>query len=437
MSKAFHLRRIALVEVKALAWLLVLAIVAFPAFASERVTVQQLAQAVADLHGKADREVAQRLTVLELTERLTRQRFEQMKAALPGDKSRQALLALTDASAFLDLPVADTLHDPAPDSATQGQIVSRAADFVVATISRMPDFFASRTTTRFQDSEVSEAAKSASVKGYGGSFISSDGGFFLKDKNTDTVTFRNGREVAESVTKKKSGSSVTVSSGLANWGIFGPLLGVVMADVMRGKIGWGHWEQGPQGKLAVFRYAVPKDRSNYTVRYCCFLSENGDISEFEAVPSYYGEIAIDPVSGSVFRLVLKTNLQPPALGSADEMPIERLDVLVDYGPVEIGGKTCICPVESTTISRAEALEFHGYTFYVNKKGKPDPNGNKLGHSEAPNLPKVTAINDVVFEDYHQFRGEMRILPADSADQDGTAPAPGAAAPPKPPTHLLP
>ena len=270
MSKAFHLRRIALVEVKALAWLLVLAIVAFPAFASERVTVQQLAQAVADLHGKADREVAQRLTVLELTERLTRQRFEQMKAALPGDKSRQALLALTDASAFLDLPVADTLHDPAPDSATQGQIVSRAADFVVATISRMPDFFASRTTTRFQDSEVSEAAKSASVKGYGGSFISSDGGFFLKDKNTDTVTFRNGREVAESVTKKKSGSSVTVSSGLANWGIFGPLLGVVMADVMRGKIGWGHWEQGPQGKLAVFRYAVPKDRSNYTVRYCCF-----------------------------------------------------------------------------------------------------------------------------------------------------------------------
>ena len=83
------------------------------------------------------------------------------------------------------------------------------------------------------------------------------------------------------------------------------------------------------------------------------------------------------------------------------------------------------------------MEFHGYTFYVNKKGKPDPNGNKLGHSEALNLPKVTAINDVVFEDYHQFRGEMRILPADSADQDGTAPAPGAAAPPKPPTHLLP
>jgi hypothetical protein len=431
MSRAFYLRRITSVEAKAPALLLLLAMFAFPAFASERMTVQQLAQALTDLHGMADRETAQRLTVFELTERLTRQRFEQMKAALPGDKSRQALLALADASAFLDLPAADTLHDPAPDSATQGQIVSRAADFVVATVSRMPDFFASRTTTRFQDSGLAEAANS-------GSFISSNGGFLLKDINTDTVTFRNGREVAEAATKKKSGSSVRVSSGLANWGIFGPLLGVVMADVMKGRIGWGHWEQGPQGKLAVFRYAVPKDRSNYTVRYCCFRSEEGEMSEFEAVPSYYGEIAIDPANGSVFRLVLKTNLQPKAAELADELPIERLDVLVEYGPVEIGGKTCICPIESTTISRAEAIEFHGYTFYVNKKGKPDANGDKKAHAEALTLPKVTAINDVVFDNYHQFRGEMRILPADNADQDGSTPAPGATTPSKsPPIHLLP
>jgi hypothetical protein len=45
-------------------------------------------------------------------------------------------------------------------------------------------------------------------------------------------------------------------------------------------------------------------------------------------------------------------------------------------------------------------------------------------------PIVTAINDVIFENYHQFRVEVRILPEESSEPDSNAPAP--APPPKPP-----
>jgi len=404
------------------ALLLLLAALALPASAASRVTVEQLQQAVAAAHGKPDKAVAQSLGDLELTERLSTARLERLKADLPGDKARLELLALADASAFLDLPAADIPPTAAPNSATQGQIVSRAADFVVATISKMPDFFATRTTARFEDLKVSQLLDQTV-------FVPSQD-FHLVDRLSATVYYRNGREVTEAPGAGKAAGSVTSSTGLTNWGVFGPLLGVVMADIFKGKVGWGHWEQGPSGPLAVFRYVVQEDRSNYTVRYCCFRSDRGEMREFETIPAYHGEIAIDPESGAVLRLVLKTDLQPA-------LPMERVDVLVEYGPVEIGGKTFICPVKSVSITRAVTLVFHGSLFYVDKKGQPDATGNKLKHTESVSEPRVTAINDVVFDSYHMFRAESRILPADDAEQDGNTPASVPAPAAKPPAEKSP
>jgi hypothetical protein len=393
---------------------------ALPAVAATPVTVEQLEQALAASKGWPDKEAALRLTAMELAERLSKARYEHLKSELPGEKTQLALLALADASAFLNLPAADMLRLPVPDSAAQGRIVSKAADFVMATVPKMPDFYASRTTTRFQDLKVSYWLNEPVVV--------ENQGFHFVDRVSASVTYRNGREVVEPPPGKKPGSTVISTSGLSNWGVFGPLLGVVMADILKGKIGWGHWEQGPTGPLAVFRYAVAEGKSNYTVRYCCFRAEHGEMRQFEAVPAYHGELAIDPATGAIYRLLLKTDLQP-------DLPMERIDVVVDYGPVEIGGKTYICPLESTSLSRAEAQIFHGYWFYVDKHDKPDPTGKTVKRTETVSQPKVTAINDVVFENYHQFRTEIRILPEESAEPDGGAPATVPAPTPKtPPTQ---
>jgi hypothetical protein len=107
--------------------------------------------------------------------------------------------------------------------------------------------------------------------------------------------------------------------------------------------------------------------------------------------------------------------------------MERIDLAVNYGPVEIGGKIYICPTRSTSISQAEALVFFGFMYYVDKNGKRshDPN-DKVQQFTRVNVPLVTAINDVVFDDYHRFRGEVRIVQPDSVEQDPN-PAPSAPA----------
>jgi len=320
------------------AFLLLFALGAAPCFAAAPVTVAQLEQLVAAAQSKSDKDINNQLEEMQLTERLTTPRLDRMESQLLGIRPKRALLALADASAFLDVPKADELALPAPDAATQGRILSRAADFVQATVTRMPDFIATRTRARFEDlmfGHMSPEPLSVSYQN-------------LLDRTSMAVQYRNGREVEEPVGRPAPGHYVSSSTGLIEWGVFGPLLEIVMADILNGKVGWGHWEQGPSGPVAVFRYAVPEERSNYTVRYCCFLSSDHLMRQYETVPQYHGEIAVNPETGDVLRLVVKTDLKT-------DVPMYRADVVVEYGAVEIGGKTYICPIKSIAISTAMAL----------------------------------------------------------------------------------
>jgi hypothetical protein len=390
--------------------LLALVLLSLPAVAATRVTVQELEQALTASKGSPDKDAAQRLIGLELTERLSKSRFDRLKAELPGEKAQLAMLALADASAFFDLPAADALHIPAPDKAAQGQILSKAADFVIATQNKMPDFLATRITTRFTDLKVSHV--------YAEPLIVADQGFQFTDRLSATVRYRDGREVVEAAADKKAGNRVAYQTGLSNWGVFGPLLANVMADILKGKLGWGHWEQGSAGHVAVFRYAVPEEKSTYNVKYCCFLGDDQVMHDFKVVPAYHGEIAIDPDNGAVFRLVVKCDLEPG-------LQVSRAEVVVEYSQVEIGGKTFICPTKSISVTTATNVVSRGVVYMDGKTFYDDIVGK----------PKVTAINDDVFDNYHQFRGEMRILPEASAEPDANPSAPITPPTPKsPPTQ---
>jgi hypothetical protein len=353
----------------------------------DQVTVQDLQQTIVANQWKSDKELAEDLATMQLTERLSTPLLQRLNVYLPGEKSRQALLALADASAFLDLPAKDELADPAPDAQTAGQIISSATDFVLATVSKMPDFLASRTTTRFQDMRVSHL-------GYVPTIVTG-GSFALVDKVNASVAYRNGHELETKYAAKKAGETGSSSQGLTTSGIFGPLLGVVMADILKGKIGWGHWERGVSGPVAVFHYSVAKDKASYPVRYCCFPDKKRAMQLYEAIPAYHGEIAIDAKTGSILRLVIKTDLEP-------FQPIFRADVVVEYGPVEIGGKSYICPRKSVSIATTTATVLNGIVYREDHVIQQLDSG-----------PKVTAINDVSFDSYHVFAGEMRILPAEN------------------------
>jgi hypothetical protein len=231
------------------------------------------------------------------------------------------------------------------------------------------------------------------------------------EKTKDTITYRNGAEEPVAVAPPDARKHPP-ASGLTNWGVFGPLLEVVVHDISGGKAEWGRWEQGRKNMLAVFRYEVPLDQSNYNVQYCCFTSgKTWDASSnkelwnvYESLlPSYHGEIAVDPETGAIFRLTLETDIP------AGE-PIYAARILAEYGPVELGGREYMLPTKSVSISVA-----------------PVPvqvqEGSCVDRACLHGLfvhPKDTVVSDTIYNSYHVFRGETRILPGDVSDPAATS-----------------
>lgn len=383
-----------------------LAAASWRAFASKSVTVEQLQQALTAARNQQDADVAQQLSGLELTERLSPSILAQLRAEMPGAEAQQALTAVADRAEFLNLPATEIPAIPAPALGEQRQMMSLVVTYVTKSIHQLPNFFATRETTRFEDRP--QVTYSYLPLHYVGS-------------STRSVIYRDGQEMVETA-RGKLLKEEGKEEGLVSWGEFGPILSTVLLDAAQSKLAWSHWEQGASGPEAVFKYEVPSQKSHYLVQ-----SEDENAGEGQEVPGsssrnrvqslnrngfdatdssnqfreragYHGELKIDPATGTILRVTVDADL---ALGD----PLTRAAIVVEYDKVEIGGKAVICPTRSVALSMIR----YGHI----------SNG---AHSILDHDPLKTMLNDVEFSQYHQLRSEIRIL----SDRDAGAPAKGSA-----------
>jgi hypothetical protein len=134
-------------------WLMVwvAAGMALRAFGAHPVTVAQLEQALVSSQSESDAQIASQLSGMQLTERLNSSELARLIVGLHGKKSTEALTVLGDMSAFLNPPPAEVPAEPAPDMARQREMMAKVVDDAVKMNHRLPNFFATRTTARFED----------------------------------------------------------------------------------------------------------------------------------------------------------------------------------------------------------------------------------------------------------------------------------------------
>jgi hypothetical protein len=336
--------------------------------APQRVAVEDVQRILAEARGKSDAEVARQLSGVELTERMSYAKLKSLEQNVPGKKSRWALVALSDASVFLSPAVADVLPQAPSDLNEQRRMVALTVEYLGTTLPKLPNFYATRTTVRFGDGPNMKRARAKSQD---------DSAWRIVGNSKVVVAYRDGKEVVDPREWVKHPSD-REDEGLITRGVFGPILSTVILDAARAGMTWARWERGSAGTLAVFRYRVPKNQSHYSVAFHGLSSGKGDANP---ATGYLGEVAIDPATGTILRLTVQADL-------ALDSPILRGDVMVEYGPVEIGGKTYTCPIRSVSIS-------------LNDDRFVDP---------FTQAPQTNLLNDVTFTDYHQFRAESRILP---------------------------
>jgi VWFA-related protein len=332
-----------------------------------QLTVAQLTEFLRQEKTKRDAELAKEIDPIQLTERLNSGKLTVLSAELPGAKAKAALMAVGDASAFLDPPAAEIPQRAVPNLSDQRQMMSLAVDYLKKILPKLPDFYAKRLTTSFEEMSTLKDANSVHMEGA----LHPAGDFKA------TVYYRGGKEVVHAEGAEER--------GLITHGTFGPILSTVIVDAAHSSTQWSRWEEGPNGPMAIFRFQVPKTESHYEVSLPAAIAVPG-IGALGAMGStaYHGEMGIDPNSGTILRLVLEAD---PDLGSS----MLRADIMVEYGSVEIGEKRYTCPVRSVSISTGESPQV----------------GMALGLAA---MREVTRMDDVVFSGYHVFRTEIRILP---------------------------
>lgn len=407
---------------------------ALPAIAARRITVAQLEQTLAadDAVHRADAEVVKQLSEVELTERLTSRTLDHFAAAFKlGPQSALALQLLSDQSAFLDPPADEQPATARPDSTEQQRMLAAAEAYALQTWARMPNFLVTRTTHRFDD------APHVLVKGN----WPLSAGLQLTGTTTRQVTFRDGKEVAETP-EGETEANGGPERGLNSWGEFGPALTVVLADAAKHKITFSHWEQTPSGIAGVFHYEVPREASHYAVMFSYspetvigrtqfgYSGKNRTAQQvaniprekshtvYSETPAYHGVIAIDPATGAVLRITIEASLS-----GGD--PLLRAATMIEYGPVTIGERQFICPLRSLAISREEAWMAAATTSKEMALGGVAQDSLwQTPLSRAANQT-VQLINETSFAGYHRFGSSMRIV-TDAAAKGGSAPASPAA-----------
>ncbi len=379
--------RIVVVAIALAGWWLVDGAAAAPATQSgpEKVTVSQLEQILASNRGLSDEGLRERLSRLVLVERLSPARLARLGALVSGEKAREALQALTDVSVFEEPPDNEIPVDASPDAAAMRQLLVKVVGYVNNDMRQLPNLIATRKTTGFEDRPSEDRLEATGIVSYSAMPL------HVVGRSTATVTYRDRRELVSTAATAKQEAK---PGGLVTEGEFGPILATVLSDALKGKITWARWETSEDGTVGVFHYSVGGDKSNYHVRFCCVVegyASDGqpEMQVFDERVSYEGEIAFQPADGAIVRLTVQAAMAPQGL-------VPRAGIEVEYGPVEIGGKTNICPLKSISLLKV----------YVAK-----PEG-AFSQSHYQGVPK-TFLDDVEFEAYHRFGSEMRILAGDT------------------------
>jgi len=344
-----------------------------PIPARRRISIAEL-QKVLELD-ESDAEKAKQLSGVELTEKLSQRRLASLFQIAHGKKTRQELTILFDTSCFLAPPADERVTAPPPNADEQKRMLAMTSDYLNTTIHKLPDLFAKRTTVRYQESPMDLEGGAAYQP------------LHQTDSLATAIHYRNGAEVTDQKTRKvKPGDPE-----LLTYGEFGPVLEGVLEDFGKNEqLQWSRWEEDG-GKIAVFRYSLPSEESDHHVMACCVPDGDGR-QVFQRYPGYHGEISINPETGAILRLTFRSDLKSTT-------PLSRSDIMIQYGPVDMGGKTYVCPIKSVSIMRIRSVRIlSDWDQWFRIYG-----------------PYATMLNDVSFGGYHVFRSNSRILPTFTPD----------------------
>jgi hypothetical protein len=300
-----------------------------------------------------DKQVADFIKKMKLSERLDDRTLEQLEAMNIGAMTRHALEDLRDRSKTLSAAAPPEAllppkQDPPPSSEEQAAILDELRGYALNYSSNLPDFICTQVTKRY-------GAPKPGTK-YGGSV--NDGPRWQSfDELTMRLSYFNQKEDYKLILHNNTPTTQDYKSvgGSSSYGDFGSMLRQIFERGSEARFEWDHWGTLRGQRVMAFAYHIPQERSQYHI-------EVPD-RHLDIIAAYHGLVEADMRTHKIMRITVEANDLPPGY------PVKSTRTVLDYDYTEISGHTFLLPLKGQVFMTADDIvtrndeSFHNYRKY--------------------------------------------------------------------------
>jgi hypothetical protein len=285
-----------------------------------------------------DKQLAEFLSKVKLTEKLEPHVIEDLEALDLGPMTRRALEKLrVDSANLTTSSVKAVLPDepiPPPSSVEQGQILDAVREYVANYDNNLPDFVCT---------EVEHRLIAPKPGGRYGGRPGSDPSYTESDTITNRLSYFDHKEEKHTilVNSRPTFSSYDNLNGSTSNGDFGTMLRDLFSRRAQARFEWSRWAT-LRGRLTmVFSFRVAQQNSTFSIGV-------KDIKR-EIVAGYSGEVFVDKDTRKVTRLLQVAQDIPV------DFPVRHAQERLDYDYADIGGHQYLLPYRGELIMEGEEV----------------------------------------------------------------------------------
>ena len=269
---------------------------------------------------QTDKEVAQYLAHMKLSEKLDARTVEQLQGEGVGPKTLAILQQLVSSSATMRAPVIappapKPPEIPPPSYEDQQRVIREMTDYALNYTKRLPDFMGTQITRRFGQ-------------------LNGRDGWVKFDTVTAKVSYVEGHESYEVKLVNNTlveNKDIHQLGGSVSTGEFGSLMHEIFDPETGAEFHWQRWTTLRGRRAHVFAYEVEQSRSKYSIDW---------EHKMHIIAGYQGLVYVDRDTNRILRITAE------AINIPDSFPVREAKTRLDYDNVTIGTRDYLLPLIS-------------------------------------------------------------------------------------------
>ncbi len=335
-----------------------------------RMNVQQVADFVREelaLGHHTDKQIANYLKNVQLTQKLTQKTITDLQAQGAGPKTVKELERLRSETANMKPPSHAATSSPAtapdhvaaigsgsmgisvkappippPNSIQQAKMLDTIKQYAISYTRNLPNFICVRVTRQYTAlyPELDRYRHTGTILARVG---------YHDGEEENRIYSINGKLVNMGV------NQVPRQGGAFSTGEFADLMRSIFDPQSQAQFGWDHWGTLRTQRMAVFNYYIDSAHSTFSISW-----EAGAPDAQQVITAYKGLVYANPDTGAIARITFIAVSIPPMF------PVKKAKDILDYGEEKISGNTYICPLtaklwmQSGSQRSRNEIEFRDY-----------------------------------------------------------------------------